>query len=102
MTAKSSADKAHAELAELKAAMEQAKFATGNASIVIVNDPEQGLDDYRLGLNDTSQTISIGPSEYPGRAWYEAYQEAARAGDRERSRELLQYGARGIRDDEIL
>jgi hypothetical protein len=44
---------------------------------------------YRLGVNDTSVVVEIGPSEFPGGDWYAQYQEASRGGDREEARRLL-------------
>jgi hypothetical protein len=101
MTAKSSRDRAHAELEEFKKAMQEARFATGEASILVANDPEDPgmLEGYRLGLNDASKVVEIGPSQYPGDHWYRQYAAAAKAGDHERASELLRHGATAVRGE---
>jgi hypothetical protein len=100
MTAKGSVDKMHIELAELRAAIEQAKYTTGESSLIFQNDPESEmlLSPHRLGLNDVSKTIELGPTQFPGIEWYRAYQDAAKACDHEYARELLRDGARALRD----
>jgi hypothetical protein len=101
MTTKSSRDKARVELAELRTAMEQARYATGEGRVTVCNDPEDPalLETYRLGLNDTS-TIEIGPGGYPGPKWYAQYAAAAKSGDSERARDLLFRGAAAVREEE--
>jgi hypothetical protein len=100
MTAKGSIDKMHVTLDEVEAAIARAKLMTGEVGILFVNDPEQGLDDYRLDLNDSTTTIEIGAAEYPGPEWYAAYKEAAQRGDSERARDLLRRGAAALREEE--
>jgi hypothetical protein len=90
MTAKSSVTNMLAELAELRGAIANAKIASGETQLVIANDPESEelLREYRIESLDQKRTLEIGPAELdPG--WYESYAAATKAGDVERSRELL-------------
>jgi hypothetical protein len=82
MTAKGSVDKMHIELAELKQAIERAKYTTGQNSIIFQNDPEDPttLESHRLGVNDTNVTVEIGPANFPGFEWYIAYKRGCAGG----------------------
>jgi hypothetical protein len=75
-----------------------ARRAAPAPTVLIVNDPESEtlFERYRLGLNDTSQTIEIGQPEFPCPEWYAAYQEAARSDDHERALDLLRRGAAAL------
>jgi hypothetical protein len=91
MTFKTHLGQAAIELAALKQAMLQAKLARGDLRVTIVNDPEdpEMLAPYRRRLDQT-KTFSIGPAEFPGHDWYCRYQEAAKRGDEEETRGLLE------------
>jgi hypothetical protein len=54
------------ELQALEAAMAQAKYVTGAASILIVNDPEIQCRGYEIPDLDQTQTITIGVFPQPG------------------------------------
>jgi hypothetical protein len=76
-----------------------ARRAMPAPTVLIKNDPEDPalLELCRLGLNDTRQTIDIGPPRFPGPEWYSAYQDAAKSGDSEYARALLRDGAKALR-----
>jgi hypothetical protein len=98
MTFKSEMDHARDELAKLEEEMLRAKLATGAIKMILVNDPEDPtmLEPYRQTLDQT-KCFSIGPPEFPGGDWYREYQEASRAGDAERTHDLLQRGRAAMR-----
>jgi hypothetical protein len=95
MTFRSNKPKAEIVLAELWAAIAEAKLATGETQIIWINDPEdeESLAPYR-DLPDREQTGLI---EVPGAEWYEAYQKASPENDDEYALEPLRRGAAAIR-----
>ena len=54
-----------AELGELRRAMGAAKIAAGQEFCTIVNDPEEGLEAFRIPNLDVRQCIQIGPLTQP-------------------------------------
>jgi hypothetical protein len=97
MTLKTGVDKLKIEIEALQAAITRIQIARGEIAFIIENDPEDErmLRDYRQDL-DRTKTVQIGPSEFPGAAWYEAYQAAARGEDYARTRDLPRRGAAAL------
>jgi hypothetical protein len=93
MSAKANAAKMFEEIASLERAIADAKAARGQDVVTIINDPEDGLEAFRIPNLDQSKTLELGPAEFPGDEWYEAYAAASKAGDTKRSWELLTRGA---------
>jgi hypothetical protein len=97
VSAKADAAKMLAEIAGLEKAIADAKAARGESVFIVANDPEQGLEAYRIPNLDQTKTVELGPAEFPGGEWYAAYQAASEAGDTERSRDLLTRGAAALK-----
>jgi hypothetical protein len=95
---KANMTKAESELAKLEAMLAEAKFVTGEASVIIANDPESEelLAPYRRNLDQT-KTFEICEPQFPGSAWYAEYAKAAQSGDNEYARELLLRGRPAMR-----
>jgi hypothetical protein len=57
-----------AELEELRQAMAVAKVMTGELPCTIINDPEEGLEAFKIQDLDQSKCYEIGPLAFPGDA----------------------------------
>ena len=98
MSAKADAAKMFAEIAALEKAILDAKVARGENVMLIVNDPEEGLEAFRIPNLDQTKTVELGPAEFPGPEWYEAYAAASKAGDAKRSNDLLMRSVAALKD----
>jgi hypothetical protein len=84
MTAKATIGKLLEELEALKLAMTEARIARGENAFIVVNDPEEGLEAHKVGLDQT-QCVNVGAliglPDPPTEDEYRAYQQRARSGD---------------------
>jgi hypothetical protein len=62
MTFRAEMGRARAELQALKAAIGRASWSTGTMELRIINDPEEGLEEYRLADWDGVSCIEVGPA----------------------------------------